>query len=74
MNVLTYVDAFIAAGVALVGLVALLWVGTIRARRHRAGRTGGPSADKPAPGPGEPAVAADVPAPAAVAGAAGDGP
>jgi hypothetical protein len=35
LNVLTYVDACIAAGVALVGVVGLLWVGAIRTRRHR---------------------------------------
>ena len=35
LNVLTYVDACIAAAVALVGVAGLLWVGAIRTRRHR---------------------------------------
>jgi hypothetical protein len=35
LNVLTYVDACTVAGLALVGVVGLLWVGAIRTRRHR---------------------------------------
>jgi len=35
LNVLTHVDASIAAGVALAGVVGLLWVGAVRTRRHR---------------------------------------
>jgi hypothetical protein len=50
LTVLTYVDAFIGTGVALVALVLLLWAGRLQARRHRAGRTGRPADDPPAHG------------------------
>lgn len=55
LNVLTYVDACIAAGVALAGLVALLWAGAIRGRRHRraVGRSVVPAGPSP-PGAGVP--------------------
>ena len=73
LNVLTYVDAIIAAGVALVALVVLLWVGTIRARRHRAGHTGGPVTGAPASGPADRTVAEHGAAPAAAVSTAVDG-
>jgi hypothetical protein len=63
LKVVTYVDAFIAGGVALVAVGLLLWVGVIRARRHRAGRSGDPT-DAPAPEPVDRPMAEHGPAPA----------
>jgi hypothetical protein len=57
LNVLTYVDACIAAGVALLGVVGLLWIGAIRTRRHRrAVHRAGRAAASRAPAPEAPAV------------------
>ena len=69
LNVLTYVDVVIAAGVVLVVLVLLLWVGMIRARRHRAGHAGAPGSGTPAPAEHGMAEHGAVPASAASTGA-----